>query len=100
MTNVLPASVPLSEACRPIGGPSSLFIVFHCTQTINNVVNMDPVDKLTNTILNYERFIEVEDYETRQSVNDLKNPNSKRMTDCHVRLFTTWLVTWYYYYYY
>ena len=32
---------------------------------------MDAVDKLTDSILNYERFIEVEDYETRKFVNDL-----------------------------
>jgi hypothetical protein len=48
------------------------------------LVNMDAINTFTDTILNYERFIEIEDYETRKYVNEHKNPNTKRMTECHV----------------
>lgn len=50
---------------------------------------MDEVDKLANTILEYERFIDIQN--THQFVENSKNLNTKRATEGHIRLFRAWL---------
>lgn len=51
------------------------------------------IDSLVERIMELDRFIEVSNRETTALVEKQKNDNTRRMTDCHVRLLRSFLDT-------
>jgi len=51
------------------------------------------IDSLADGILEMDRFVEVSNRETIALVEKQKNDNTRRMTDCHVRLLRSYLDT-------